>query len=181
MTVESEEAGNQRTSDETLCAIVLAGLPEKYSGIVAVTEAFGEAEYNSQRIETLIVGESRRQQHVASQAEATSKRAVASSSEAMAVDRRPRQEDDRRPRRDNRTCYNCQETGHISRWCKNLRVPRPADTAEDTSSTNRKAANVIEAELLHVRRTVATAYTCWTEGRWLVDCGATEHMCPDRN
>ncbi len=68
LVIEAEEAGNQKATGETVTTILLAGLPERFSGVVKMTEAFPDGEYNSQRIETLIVGEARRQRHVVDEA-----------------------------------------------------------------------------------------------------------------
>ncbi len=175
LAVESEEAGNEKVSDETLCNILLAGLPEKYSGIVAVTEAFEDREYNSQRIETLIVGEARRQQHAAAQAELIHPRKTAEGSQVMAVDRNQRMQ------HETRHCYNCGERGHLARACQRPKEAWKAHTPE-TRNPEKRAAAVTEVELLHVRRQIIEANACTTdaEGRWLIDCGATDHMCPDR-
>jgi len=72
----------------------------------------------------------------------------------------------------NHTCYNCQEKGHLKRDCRNKYKPRPTKEALVD-----EVGNAGLAMLAHVP--AADAGVSQAHGDWIVDSGASHHMCGD--
>ncbi len=142
LSVEAEEAGNDKTSDETICTILLAGLPEKFNAIVTMTEALADSEYNSQRIEYLIVGESRRQQHMAGQMTDGIKKHPMKEEVLITIrDGKPKAGPrSRYPFKRTIRCYTCNEVGHVSRDSTKQKPKDYKKSEEQKIAKNAKAA-----------------------------------------
>jgi len=81
-------------------------------------------------------------------------------------------QEERTERFKNHTCYKCQEKGHLKRDCRNKYKPRPTQEANAD-----EVGNAGVAMLAHVP--AADAGMGQANGDWIVDSGASHHMCGD--
>lgn len=67
-------------------------------------------------------------------------------------------------------CFHCHKKGHITKHCRSLKKEQgnTTETKSDTSQTNKKFA------------IMAKTGSAISNGRWLVDTGASEHMIADK-
>ena len=84
-------------------------------------------------------------------------------------------------------CHHCGKMGHIKRFCRELKAEKEKSEKKDKSGTSEKVAMSITKEdsdsessvLISVTDQALSASSSNEQSAWIVDSGATSHMCRD--
>ena len=84
-------------------------------------------------------------------------------------------------------CHHCGRLGHIKRFCRDLRVKEGQKERKEKSGTSQKAATLVTQEDSDSEKSVlisisdhALSASSNEQCTWIIDSGATCHMCHDR-
>ena len=83
---------------------------------------------------------------------------------------------EQRNKRKNVKCYNCQKMGHYASECNNQKNAPIKQKGEDANTTTQ---GMFVVTCIEARYNEEVNYTCVHKDRWLLDSGATVHICND--
>ena len=80
------------------------------------------------------------------------------------------------------TCHFCGKPGHFKRECRKWAAEKKKRSEQTTGSSNKQLASTAEAPEDDTETMMITTHALSTvsRGKWIVDSGATCHMCNDR-
>jgi len=169
-------AGCEPPTEETLCYVLLMGLPEEYSHVVTLTETLSDDDYTSQRIESLIVGEYRRRlTHSESHDDVTA-------TQKVLVTRSSPKKHPTKKKQANRSCWICGETTHLARHCKKRQQEESVQGGAKLKSPTKMKPKVKTKVNATTTMTFSNSMTeLAAKGSWIMDSGASAHMTACRS
>jgi hypothetical protein len=159
-------------SDEDRVVHLLASLPESYSMLVTALEVCSEVPKMEVVMERLL-----HEERKVADSESSHRSRSRNGENAMMVSRQKKSKDLK--------CYYCHKVGHIRRDCHALKNKQKDQnkSSHNAHSTRTKGRSDSDADSDCVGLTVSHALsTCDVDpSKWIIDSGATCHMCNDRS
>ena len=149
------QSANCGPSEEDICAVLLRSLPPSYESLVQAFRMAATSVHFSDLVSKLIAEEVR---------QGDSERiedATALYTGKKSGKQFPKKQQGRRSKKPIGACFNCGKVGHYARDCRSSRGQR--DTAIDQSNVAFTASEGLSSD------------------SWVMDSGASAHMCKDRD
>ncbi len=150
----------ETVSEEDRVVYLLASLPESYNVLVTALEANEDVPKLPVVTERILHQERK----------ANEKREASPSTEGALTTRRM-------PRRKQVKCYHCGRIGHIKKHCREYKAGNSSHFQKANPLTTREKICEDEAGLVHVASHALSASNSNKNCEWIIDSGATCHMC----
>lgn len=160
---ENLKAMGGEASQMDVAMSVLNGLPSDYESLIVALDAKGEEELNLDFVKSRLLQEERRQ---------AEKKPKKSYGGEMALMGRSRAPSDRRTFWATVECYNCHKKGHLARQCtEKVEQRQVANVVHNDNDDSEGDAVCLLGRASESKMAADT---------WVVDSGASAHMCWDR-
>lgn len=156
-------AGMNLDKDTKVC-MLLRSLPPSYDGLVTALDSRSDEDISLDVVKAKLVDEFNR--HL-------ERKGV-----AVKVEKAMRSEAGK-PRNETRTCHYCKKAGHLKRNCRKLLADQQR---KDCNSPKVEPDRNVKAKAAHNdARGVAFTVADEAHGSWVIDSGASAHMCNDES
>jgi len=172
--VDELAAYGEKVADDEVVVKMLLGLPTSWAAFVTAMESVDPSVMNSHFLAGRL-----RQEHV-KRKERQQQLEVGQELAMLALRNRPDRSGSAQVRpmtAEKRSCWHCGEVGHLARNCpKKKEEYLNRGRQQQSHARAAQAAKKYDAYMF----TMSTNKTALIQGGWLIDSGATEHMCADR-